>query len=351
SPEGIAALQAAKPLAEKKREAMAKAVSVSERAKIDLSAEYRHPMPFTDCADVPDNAYPDGDIADKAIAHLQVLKDKPFFFAVGFLKPHLPFAAPKKYWDMYTRSQCAPSAVKDWPKGMPPIAGSNWGELLGYANGAKANEPDVARQLIHGYCAATSYVDAQIGRVIDGLDRLGLRGNTVIILWGDHGWKLGEYGAWCKHTNFELDAHAPLILDAPGCTQGRRTQALVEFVDIYPTLADLCGLPVPAACEGTSMVPLLNDPKRAWKAAAFSQYPRKGDQVMGYTMRTKDWRYTEWIDRKTRQVVARELYDHRLPGMELVNLADDPTHAGTVTKLSAQLAGGSGWKAVAKGVN
>ena len=175
------------------------------------------------------------------------------------------------------------------------------------------------RKLIHAYYAATSYTDALIGEVVGELERLGLRDNTVIILWGDHGWKLGEYGAWCKHTNFELDTHVPMILSVPGqSSAGEKTPALVEFVDIYPTLAELCGLEVPAHCEGTSMLPLLADPQRRWKEAAFSQYPRRGG-TMGYTMRCGAWRYTEWIDLSAGQPRFRELYDHRGDPLETVN--------------------------------
>jgi iduronate 2-sulfatase len=189
-------------------------------------------------------------------------------------------------------------------------------------------------------------MDAQVGRMVEELDRLGLRENTVVILWGDHGWKLGDYGAWCKHTNLELDTHVPMILSVPGQkTAGRATSALVEYVDIYPTLAEACGLPVPEQCEGLSMMPLVAEPGRKWKRAAFSQYPR-GKKVMGYTVRTERWRYTEWLSGESGAVEARELYDHAGGDVATANVAELAEHAGLVRELSALLEKGQGWKKV-----
>lgn len=300
--------------------------------------------PAYEAADVPDGDYPDGVTADKAIAELRRLKHRPFFLAVGFLKPHLPFNAPKKYWDLYRREDIKLPANRNWPKNMPRIAGTNWGELRNYAGMPKRGRltDDQARTLIHGYYACVSYIDAQVGRLTAELDRLGLRDSTVIILWGDHGWKLGEYSAWCKHTNFELDTRAPVVVSSPSQKAGgKATDALVEFVDVYPTLCELCGLTVPAHCEGASMAPLLDEPARKWKQAVFSQYPR--GRIMGYTMRTDRWRYTEWRQRKDAAVTARELYDHKTDTGENVNLAGGPEHAETVKRLAAML--DAGWKA------
>ncbi len=298
--------------------------------------------------DVADNAYPDGMTADKAIAELQRLKDRPFFLATGFLKPHLPFNAPKKYWDLYDPADIRLPAVRSWPENAPQVALTNWGELRSYAGMPRQGpvDDDTARKLIHGYYACVSYTDAQIGRVLAELDRLGLRDNTIVILWGDHGWKLNDYGAWCKHTNFEIDTHVPMILSAPGQkTAGQSTRALVEYVDIYPTLAELCGLDIPAHCEGTSMAPLVADPNREWKKAAFSQYPRAGN-MMGYSLHTGDWRYTEWIHRPTGEIRARELYDHSRGPIATENLAGKPKYAETVKRLSALLDKGQGWRKV-----
>ena len=315
----------------------------------DQAGGYPGVGPAYESPDVPDEAYPDGVTARKAVEELRRLSrsDRPFFLAVGFLKPHLPFNAPRRWWDLYDRAAIHVPERNTWPDGMPPLAGTSWGELRKYAGMPRKGPMPAAEavNLIHGYYACVSYTDALVGKVLGELDRLGLRNNTVIILWGDHGWKLGDYGAWCKHTNFELDTHVPLILSVPGQkTVGRRTQALVEFVDIFPTLAELCGLEVPAACEGASMVPLVADPNRPWKEAAFSQYPR--GRAMGYSLRSGRWRYTEWIDRRSGKRVARELYDHAQSGVAQRNLASDPKFHDVVQRLSALLDGGRGWRAV-----
>lgn len=230
---------------------------------------------------------------------------------------------------------------------------TSWGELRRY-HGIPETGPlgdEQARELIHGYRAAVSYTDAQVGRVIGELERLGQADNTIIILWGDHGWKLGEHGAWCKHTNFELDARVPLIIKAPGKpspskpSRGAKCDALVEFVDIYPTLAELAGLPLPEHLEGTSFAPLLSDPDRQWKTAAFSQYPRsdKGQALMGYSMRTDRYRFTAWVERdKPESVVAAELYDHQTDPAEDTNIAAAAEHAELVRGLSQQLK--RGWR-------
>lgn len=183
-------------------------------------------------------------------------------------------------------------------------------------------------------------MDAQVGRLLEELDQQGLRENTIIVLWGDHGWKLGEHDAWAKHTNFENDTRAPLIISAPAMKHaGAKSEALVEFVDVYPTLAELAGLPLPSHLEGVSLKPLLEQPDRAWKSAAFSQYPRKIGKrnLMGYTMRTARHRYTKWVDRRDHaKVDAVELYDHQADPQENTNIAADPANADLVRKLDAQ---------------
>jgi len=229
------------------------------------------------------------------------------------------------------------------PKDCPDIALMNFGELRAYVDINKTGPvpDDKALELIRGYLAATSYTDAQIGRILDELERLGLRDNTVIVLWGDHGWQLGEHGLWCKHTNFEMAARAPLIFSAPGQKHaGARTDALAEFVDIYPTLCDLCGIPIPEGLHGISVAPVMNDPNRPWKKAAFSQYPR--GKSMGYSMRTDRYRYTEWLD-EARKQVAVELYDHENDPDENVNIALRPESKALVQKLSEMLH--AGWEA------
>ena len=198
---------------------------------------------------------------------------------------------------------------------------------------------EAERELIHGYAACVSYVDAMIGRVLDELKGLGLDDDTIVVLWGDHGFKLGDLGMWCKHTNFERDTRVPLIVRAPGMkARGKSTGALTELVDLYPTLCELAGIELPAHLEGTSFVPLLNDPSRPWKSAAFSQYPR--GKMMGHTMRTEHHRYTEWRPLTGGEVVARELYDHREDPEETVNLAKDPKSADRLDDFAARLQAG-----------
>jgi arylsulfatase A-like enzyme len=300
--------------------------------------------PAFEAADVPDSAYPDGCNTDYAIKQLNRLKDKPFFLAMGLYKPHLPFNAPKKYWDMYKSEDIKLADNPFIPKDAPSYATTNWGELRNYYGIPKKGpcSDELARRLIHGYYACISYIDAMIGRLLDELDRLKLRDNTVIILWGDHGWKLGEHAGWCKHTNFELDTHVPMILSVPGMkTAGKRTRALTEYVDIYPTLSELCNLRVPGHLEGLSMVPLLKNPELPWKKVAFSQYPR--GKVMGYSMRTISFRYTEWKNRETGKVLARELYDHRKDPQENVNVASRSEYEQNVQRLGRMLE--KGWRA------
>ena len=299
--------------------------------------------PAYESSDVTDNTFHDGALADMAIKTLRDLKDKkqPFWLGVGFIRPHLPFVSPKKYWDMYDPKEIelAPNPFR--PKGSPDYAVQAGGEMRAYKGIPQGHIPDdLARNLKHGYYAAISYMDAQVGRVVAELEKLGLRDDTIIILWGDHGWKLGEHDAWCKHTNVELDTHAPLIISVPGMKHaGKKTDALVEFVDIYPSLAELCGLSLPKHLEGVSFAPVLQDPNRAWKTAAFSQYPRgnQGKQLMGYTMRTDRYRLTRWVGRNDHsEVDAVELFDEKLDPMENTNIANDPKNAKLLSELTGQ---------------
>ncbi len=302
--------------------------------------------PAFECADVPDTTFHDGALAEMAVAALREIgaKKQPFWFGVGFIRPHLPFVAPKKYWDLYdpAKIELAPNPFR--PRNAPEYAVQEGGELRTYDGVPKGHLPDdMARTLRHGYYASVSYMDAQVGKVLDELERLGLKESTIVILWGDHGWKLGEHDAWCKHTCTENDANAPLLVSVPGMkTAGSRTDALVEFVDIYPTLADLAGLPLPSHLEGASFKPVLDDPKRPWKPAAFNQYPR--GKLMGYSMRTDRYRFTMWVDAKDHSKVdAVELYDHQADPQENENIVARPDMAATVEKLTAQLR--AGWKA------
>jgi arylsulfatase A-like enzyme len=325
-----------KDMNERKKKAIAKGLK-----GIPLYNAYRGPA--TECADVPDNAYRDGGIADAALAHLKKIKDNPFFFAVGFIKPHLPFNAPKKYWDLYDPAKIELADNPFAPKDCPKIALHNWGELRAYLGIPKKGPvtDDQARKLVHGYYACVSYVDAQLGRLLNALDELELRDNTIVVLWGDHGWHLGDHGLWCKHSNFESAVHAPMMISAPGFKGGQKSNALTEFVDIYPSLCELTGLQRPDHLEGASFVPLMKNPDKAWKKAAFSQYPR--GQCMGYSLRTDRYRYTEWLSKDRKTALGRELYDHEKDPAENVNLAGVAEHKATAARLSKMLK--AGWKA------
>ena len=306
--------------------------------------------PIYECADVPDNTFEDGKVADLAVKTLGEIskKSEPFFLAVGFRKPHLPWVAPKKYWDLYDPATIALAPNPYLPKDAPVYAiNPNDGEPRSYKGiPPSGHVPDeLARNLKQAYFAGVSYSDAQIGRVLAELDRLGLSKNTIVILWGDHGWKLGEHDAWGKHTNVENDTNAPLILSVPGMKNaGAHSDALVEFVDMYPTLCDLAGLPLPSHLEGTSLKPLLNDPQIPWKSAAFSQYPRNQmGGLMGYSMRTDRYRFTVWVGRADHtKVEAIELYDHQVDPQENVNIAKLPANAALVAQLTEQWR--KGWK-------
>lgn len=295
-------------------------------------------------APVMDDAYIDGQVSRSAIEILNNIKDKPFFLAIGFRRPHLPFSAPEKYWKQYDRNRLPLPQNPSKPLDVPDLALHNSEELRGYRDIPDAGPltEEKIRELIHGYYASTSYVDAQIGKVIDELDRLGLRENTLIVLWSDHGYHLGEHGLWCKTTNFELDTHVPLIVSYPGShNNGSHTDAIVELVDLYPTLADLTGLPVPEGLEGSSLKSLLIDPKSRWNKVAFSQFPRlfrkDKTKIMGYSVRTDHFRYTEWREIESGKVVATELYDHRRDPLETKNVSGLKKYAGDIRTLTQQL--------------
>lgn len=292
--------------------------------------------PATEIADVDDAAYQDGVTANQAIDSLRRNKDKPFFMCVGFAKPHLPFAAPRAYWDLYQRDQFD-VPPRELPANAPSLAFTKWGELRSYRGIPDQGHlsDDQTKELMHGYAACVSYSDAQVGKVMAELDRLQLREKTIVVLWGDHGYKLGDYGAWCKHTNLELDTHVPLIVSAPGLAAGKRSKALVEIVDLFPTLAKLTGGEVPASCDGRSLQSVLAKPEQSFRELALSQYPRGSTE--GFSIRNDRWRYTEWINSKTKKVVARELYDHESTPRPARSVANQPEHADLVAALSKKL--------------
>jgi iduronate 2-sulfatase len=266
-------------------------------------------------ADVPDNAYPDGQVAEEAIKRLTNAAkspDQPFFIAVGFLKPHLPFCAPKKYWDMYDPAKFKLADRSTPPDGAPPFANTTWRELRNYV-GMPEEGPvpdDDARKLIHGYHAAVSYMDAQLGKVIAKLDELGLAKNTIIVLWGDHGWHLGDHGMWCKHTNYEEAAHIPfIVVDPRAKAHGVKSESLVESVDLYPTLCQLAGLDAPKGLDGASFAKVLDNPAAPTKDAILHVYPR-GKRI-GRALRTKQYRLVEWkVPGDEQSTAIYELYDY-----------------------------------------
>ncbi len=304
----------------------------------DIPENIRRGLPV-ESLEVADHELGDGQLADEAITVLRRVRDRPFFLGLGFLRPHLPFVAPKKYFDLYDPDKLPLAPVGDTPAGMPDLASNRSKELRAQYRGVPAKGPipeTLARRLLHGYLACASYVDAQVGRVLDELDRLGLAGNTIIVFTSDHGFQLGDLGLWCKATNFETATRVPLIVHAPGMkSNGAKSRALVELVGLYPTLCDLAGLPKPAHLQGSSFAPLLDEPELPLFDFALSQFPREG--AMGRSLRTDRHRYTEWADRKSGVLVARELYDHATDPHETANLAAEPELKSLMEELSRQL--------------
>lgn len=296
------------------------------------SREGKRGMPF-EAADVADTEYRDGKIAVKGISDLKQLKEtgKPFFLALGFMKPHLPFNAPKKYWDLYDRNQINLPENYLQQESTPDEAYHNFGELRSYAavppKGPVSEE--LAKELIHGYYACVSYVDAQIGRVLEELENLGLAENTIVVLWGDHGWNLGDHMLWCKHCTFESSLHVPLIIKVPGKTNGTKTQSITEYIDIYPSLCDLAGIEKPSHLEGESFVPLIEG-RQMKKDYAVSKFNDAVTLIKGTLF------YTEWTD-DSGEPYARMLFDHKTDPLELNNLAEMTEHRAAVEELSKEL--------------
>ncbi len=314
--------------------------------------------PSTECIDVPDNAYEDG--ANALLSKLQMIQlskeNKPFFMAVGLHKPHLPFVSPKKYWDLYNRADMPLATFQEHAKNSPLIAYHISGELRNYTDipafvtlpkeemgiGLKIEKQ---KELVHGYYAAVSYMDAQVGILLNTLDSLGILKNTIVVLWGDHGWHLGDHDLWNKHTTFEQATRAPLIIAAPGMKPGR-SASQSEHLDIFPTICDLAGSPIPAQLEGKSLAPIMKNNKATVKAFSVSQYPRHlkkeemkklgyaDGNLMGYSLRTDKYRFTIWMNDFTskapfseKKVYAKELYDYVKDPLEKVNAVDDKKYA------------------------
>lgn len=285
--------------------------------------------PVVERAENAYSKYRDGTMMENARAGLKRLAagSQPFFLAVGFSKPHLPFNAPEEFWQLYDPEELPLPDNPYPPKDVPSYAMHTNGELRSYSSVPWSGEISDAltRELRHGYYACVSYIDSLLGDLMRAVDELGLRENTIIVFWSDHGFKLGEHSLWHKHTNFELDCRVPFMISAPGFPNGQRTGSLVELLDLFPTLCDLAGLPIPKDLEGTSLRPILEDPKASVRSYARSQYPR-GSNIMGYTVKTDRYRYVEWTDTKTGNVLARELYDHFIDGAENINQAGNPSY-------------------------
>lgn len=284
-------------------------------------------------AEGADEEQTDGKVATEAIRLLEQHKDKPFFLGVGFYRPHTPYVAPKKYFDLYPMDKIqlpwAPANDRD---DIPKAAFAHNCPIPNYGLPA-----DTCREALQAYYACVSFVDAQVGRVLDALDRLKLADNTIVILWSDHGYHLGEHlGMWQKRCLFEESARAPMMIYAPHAKgNGKACERIVEYVDMYPTLADLCGLKGPANLSGRSLKPLLEKPDRKWSEMAFTQVLRPGDgnPLVGRSVRTDRWRYTEWDEGRA----GVELYDHQNDPNEFTNLANESQYKPVIERLQIQL--------------
>ena len=310
-----------------------------------------------EAAEVGDDGYTDGKLAELAVRTLKQLtsspNSEPFFLAVGFFKPHLPFAAPRKYWDLYDPNDFDLEMPNDPVKNAPVIAFHAHRELGGYSDVPAHEEvsKQQARRLRHGYYACVSYIDAQVGKLLQSLKQYELDQNTIVVLWGDHGFALGEGQRWCKGTNFELDTRVPLIIRTPNMTRpGVASEALTELVDIYPTLAELAHISPPDDLDGRSLGKILKDPRTPGRNVVLSQFSRPfkptHPETIGYSIRTLAHRYTRWVKVDTGKPIAEELYDYidpenanRQPSLvvERRNLIDDTRHAGIRDQLRAQM--------------
>ena len=283
--------------------------------------------PFFEGPDVPDNSYIDGQTCEKTIKDLRRLAklEQPFFLACGFVRPHLPFYAPKKYWDLYKADAIELADNRYKPKNAPDaLRGS--GEMHSYHNrGIVYNSPEFHRAARHGYYACVSYADALVGKLLGTLDELKLRDNTIVVVWGDHGWNLGEHNYWSKHNLLHNSTQVPLIISAPGYKKNVKTEGIVELLDLYPTLCELAGIQQPEHLEGKSMLALLRDPAQPWKQAAFTKWRD------GLVVTTKDFTYTRYSDNQ------HMLYDRRKDPDENVNVAGNPEYAEVIRKMKIRL--------------
>jgi iduronate 2-sulfatase len=274
-------------------------------------------------APVADEVYADGALAKIGVERLRYAADHPderFFMAVGFVKPHLPFCAPTKYWDMHDPSRFELAELKSPPEGAPDLAPTKWGELRQYKGIPEKGPLDenLQRTLIHGYYAATSYMDAQVGHLLNCLEETGLAQNTIVVLWGDHGWHLGDHGMWCKHSNYEQAARIPLIVRVPDKAAGQEAQGMVETVDIYPTLVELTGQTLTEKIDGQSFAKALDEPTASLRDHVIHVFPR--GQILGRAIRTDRYRLVQWKRFGADGNKAEwELYDYSMDPLERKN--------------------------------
>ncbi|QCX01332.1 sulfatase [Aggregatimonas sangjinii] len=304
--------------------------------------------PAYEAADVHDTLYQDGLNTLNAMRKLEELQkiDKPFFMSIGLVKPHLPFVAPQKYWDMYPEESVILSKFQERPKHTSKYTVRPGGELTNYYGMPTAFEDiadSTAITLRRGYYASVSYADAQVGKLMDKLDELDLREHTVVVLWGDHGYKLGDYGSWCKWSNMNIDTNVPFIFSVPHGKKGVTYDQSVEVLDLYPTLAELCKLTPPSHLEGKSLVPILDDPESepGQKSYAFSIWPDNrwnyDKTVMGYSVSDDRYNYVEWVQLKTGEVLERELYDHEKDPMETSNVISEVQYKEVINELAEKV--------------
>lgn len=314
--------------------------------------------PAFESPDVPDDHYHDGLVTTKAIEHIQSFDttQKPFFLTIGYKRPHLPFSAPKKYWDLYRTTTLSLAENEFLPENASRFFRYNYRELRNYSGIPDDRNPldeDLSRNLIHGYYACVSFIDAQIGRLLDALKEQNLYESTAIVLISDHGWKLGEHGMWSKHTLYDVDLRIPLILRIPEQEQrGVQSSAMVEAVDLYPTFLEIAGQTPPPHLEGESLLPVVRQPTRPWKAGAFSStllnQKDPKDRMLAHSIRTPRYRYIEWFSEHTGEVLGKELFDYQTDSLETISLSQDTRYTDELQRLSTLLDQGNGWKQIAK---
>lgn len=320
--------------------------------------------PAWEAADVHDSLYYDGaqnELTKRTLTRLAKM-DKPFYMGLGYFRPHLPFTAPKKYWDLYNVDNIPLAVNPNVPENAPIQTMNSMYELRHYDGFGHINHPtqnsnisvDTVRTLKHGYYASVSYVDALLGDLIVHMKKIGIYENTIIIVWGDHGWKLGEHNSWGKMTNYNIDLKVPMIVRYPNQTnRGAQTHEITELVDMFPSLCELANIEVPKYMQGNSFVPLLENPELKWKKAAFSQFHRRpritpdGKRYMGYSINTRDYHYIEWHtwNHKTGlpgEMTDIELYHSKNDPYETVNIAHKEKYKSVIEKLGKQLA--EGWR-------